>query len=81
MLAEKSHTGWKAIAARLGLRDTRTARKWAAKYRLPIIFMFRKPVLDEGIFRVWMVNYMEALREKAGGHAEDAHLRGRRQNP
>lgn len=74
----KSHTGWKAIAARLGLRDVRTARKWVVKYGVPVLFMGRKPTLDEAIYQVWLVNYAEIMREKTGGHAEDALLRRRR---
>jgi hypothetical protein len=70
------HTGWRAIAKRLGVRDPRTARSLVKRYRLPVFRIGKSPRLDEAILRVWIVEFTrtsaeaEDLRKKLDSEAE-----------
>jgi hypothetical protein len=64
MLTGQSHSGWKAIAARLGVRDVRTAKRWVKQSHIPVFRMGKFVVLDESIYRVWMSSLLEIHKEK-----------------
>lgn len=64
MLTGVSHTGWKQIAARLGLKDVDTARRWAKKYHIPVVIFGRRAVLDEGLYVLWLSEVIKISEER-----------------
>lgn len=71
MLTGVSHAGWKKIAARLGLKDVDTARRWAKKHHIPVVIFGRTAVLDESMYVLWLSEVLklsgEKSRTEAGG--------------
>jgi hypothetical protein len=61
-----THSGWKAIANRLGVRDIDTAKRRVKKYSIPVIRLGRCPVLDEAVYHAWYTNFV-AFSQKIGG--------------
>jgi len=52
-------TGWKDIAHAMGLKSERTARKWARKYRMPIVRIEGKPTVIVAVFERWWIHLHE----------------------
>ena len=55
-------TGWKEIAQFCGVRSTKTIRKWAKLYRMPVVYMCKKPTMSKSRFIDWHCN----LAKKTG---------------
>lgn len=60
------HVGWKAIAARLGVKDVRTAKALVKKYSIPTYRFGKFTRLDEPIFRMYLIEFQQINAEMAG---------------
>lgn len=64
------HTGWKAIAKRLGVKDIRTAKSLVWKNHIPVYRIGKSPRLDEAVYLVWVeevVRFNRKMEEKRDG--------------
>lgn len=52
-MIQTTHSGWKAIAKRLGIRSTATARRWVKKSGVPVLIVGHTAVLDEAVYLAW----------------------------
>jgi len=60
--------GWKAILAHVrGIKDIRTLKRYAQKWRLPIIYLGRRPTIVEGILDRWWCNLRDLLDKRGNG--------------
>ncbi len=76
LITGKSHTGWRAIARRLGLRDIKTARRWAIKFSIPVIKFGKLVVLDEDIYRLWFAENIQIRCEDRQKRLADGDTEG-----
>jgi hypothetical protein len=58
------HTGWKAIARRLGVKDIRTAKNLVRKNHVPVYRLGKSPLLDEAVYLVWVEEIVRLSRRK-----------------
>ena len=62
-----THRGWDAIAKRLGVKTTRTARKLAETYSIPVLKFGSRVFLEEGIYMEWLRKVIEITEKKREG--------------
>jgi len=61
-------TGWKSIAAHIGVGTERTARNWMRKYGLPVYYMPNgRPALDPLEYEAWLKQLKFSKANKVPG--------------
>lgn len=63
MTSGETHTGWKAIAKRLGVRDIDTAKRRVKRFKIPVVKMGNAVALDEAVYRTWYANFAKITQE------------------
>lgn len=63
MIDGVTHTGWKAIAKRLGVRDIDTAKRRVKRFKIPVVKMGNAVALDEAVYRTWYANFAKITQE------------------
>lgn len=58
-----THTGWKAIAKRLGVRTIDTAKVRVRKFKIPVVKLGNAVALDEAVYCAWYQNLVEVSQE------------------
>ncbi len=56
--------GWKEICKLLGCKDSRTAKKWAKTFSMPLIHVYGRPTILDSHFEAWWEKVEEKLIKK-----------------